>query len=341
MTALGATKYVYFFEEGEQLRDPSDPSSMKNMLGGKGAGLAEMTAAGLPVPSGFTITTQACLEFYEAGGAFPDGLQSQIDAAMRKLEERTGKGFGSVENPLLVSVRSGARVSMPGMMDTILNLGLNDETVATLARLTENDRFAWDAYRRFVMMFSNVVLGIGKEHFEERIDAAKESRGARNDAGLDAAAWRSLVGEFKTIVRERTGREFPQDVGGQLQGAIEAVFGSWNSKRAVDYRRFNKIPDDWGTAVNVMEMVFGNMGEDSGTGVAFTRDPNTGERALFGEYLTNAQGENVVAGIRTPEKIAGSGAAAAEGVRAVSRDRHAARAALSRRARSRIHHRAR
>ncbi|HXO18237.1 MAG TPA: PEP/pyruvate-binding domain-containing protein, partial [Candidatus Dormibacteraeota bacterium] len=226
MTALGATKYVYFFEEGEQLRDPSHPSSMKNMLGGKGAGLAEMTAAGLPVPSGFTITTQACLQFYEAGGAFPDGLQSQIDAAMRKLEERTGKGFGSVENPLLVSVRSGARVSMPGMMDTILNLGLNDETVATLARLTENDRFAWDAYRRFVMMFSNVVLGIGKENFEERIDAAKESRGARNDAGLDAAAWRSLVGEFKTIVRERTGREFPQDVREQLQGAIEAVFGS-------------------------------------------------------------------------------------------------------------------
>jgi pyruvate, orthophosphate dikinase len=304
MTVQTKTKYVYFFEDGEELRAPSDPNSMKNMLGGKGAGLAEMTAAGLPVPSGFTITTQACLQFYEAGGAFPDGLQGQIDAAMGELERRTGKGFGSVENPLLVSVRSGARVSMPGMMDTILNLGLNDETVAGLAKLTKNDRFAWDAYRRFVMMFSNVVLGIGKEHFEEQIEAAKKSRGVRTDAELDAAAWQALVEKFKAIVRERAGREFPQEVHEQLRGAIEAVFGSWNSKRAVDYRRFHKIPDDWGTAVNVMEMVFGNMGEDSGTGVAFTRDPNTGERALFGEYLSNAQGEDVVAGIRTPEKIA-------------------------------------
>jgi pyruvate, orthophosphate dikinase len=304
MTAQTTTKYVYFFEEGEELRVPSDPNAMKNMLGGKGAGLAEMTLAGLPVPSGFTITTQACLQFYEAGGAFPDGLQDQIDGAMRELEKRTGKAFGSVENPLLVSVRSGARVSMPGMMDTILNLGLNDETVAGLARLTKNERFAWDAYRRFVMMFSNVVLGIGKEHFEEEIDAAKKSRGARSDAELDAAAWQELAGRFKSLVRERTGREFPQDVRDQLREAIEAVFDSWNSKRAVDYRRFNKIPDDWGTAVNVMEMVFGNMGEDSGTGVAFTRDPNTGERVLFGEYLSNAQGEDVVAGIRTPQKIA-------------------------------------
>ena len=304
MTAEATTKYVYFFDEGERVRDPSDPSSMKNTLGGKGAGLAEMTAAGLPVPSGFTITTQACLQFYETGGQFPAGLQEQIDVAMRELERRTGKGFGSVENPLLVSVRSGARVSMPGMMDTILNLGLNDRTVESLAKLTANERFAWDAYRRFVMMYANVVLDIGKHRFEEQIDEAKKARGVATDAELDAGAWRELVQRFKAIVLDAAHREFPQDVREQLRGAIEAVFDSWNSKRAVDYRRYNKIPDDWGTAVNVMEMVFGNMGEDSGTGVAFTRDPNTGERALFGEYLTNAQGEDVVAGIRTPEKIA-------------------------------------
>jgi pyruvate,orthophosphate dikinase len=298
------TKYVYFFDEGRAFYNESDPSAMKNMLGGKGAGLAEMTSAGLPVPSGFTITTEACLRFYETGGVFPDGLQEQIDAAMRELETRTGKGFGNVENPLLVSVRSGARVSMPGMMDTILNLGLNDATVESLARLTAKERFAWDAYRRFVMMYANVVLGIGKEHFEEQIEAAKESLGATTDAEIDAGTWKRLVQSFKAIVRERSGKDFPQDVHDQLRGAIEAVFDSWHSKRAVDYRRFNKIPDDWGTAVNIMEMVFGNMGEDSGTGVAFTRNPNTGERALFGEYLTNAQGEDVVAGIRTPEKIA-------------------------------------
>jgi pyruvate, orthophosphate dikinase len=299
-----APKYVYFFEEGEELRVPSDPNSMRNLLGGKGAGLAEMTAAGLPVPAGFTITTLACLQFYEAGGVFPGGLQDQVDGGMRELEARTGKGFGNIANPLLVSVRSGARVSMPGMMDTILNLGLNDETVAGLAKLTGNDRFAWDAYRRFIMMYSNVVLDISKELFEDQIESVKESSGVHDDARLDAAAWQSLVDRFKTIVLEKCGRAFPQDVREQLRGAIEAVFDSWNSKRAIDYRRFNRIPDDWGTAVNVMEMVFGNMGEDSGTGVAFTRDPNTGERVLFGEYLRNAQGEDVVAGIRTPEKIA-------------------------------------
>jgi len=296
------TKYVYFFEEGQLLRPPSG-TSIRDVLGGKGAGLAEMSAAGLPVPSGFTITTDACLRFYEAGRTFPDGLQEQVDTAMRELEERTEKSFGSVENPLLVSVRSGARVSMPGMMDTILNLGLNDETVAGLARLTGNERFAWDAYRRFIMMFSNVVLGIEKERFEELIDAARKSRGAKSDAELDAASWKALSDRFKAVVREQTGREFPQDVREQLRCAIQAVFDSWNSKRAIDYRRYNRIPDDWGTAVTVMEMVFGNMGEDSGTGVAFTRNPNTGERALFGEYLNNAQGEDVVAGIRTPEKI--------------------------------------
>ncbi len=304
MKVDGETRYVYFFDEGESLRSPSDPSALKNILGGKGAGLAEMTAAGLPVPSGFTITTEACLRFYEDDGVWPAGLQEQVDRAMRELERRTGKGFGEVENPLLVSVRSGARVSMPGMMDTILNLGLNDQTVGSLAKLTANERFSWDAYRRFITMYSSVVLGIGKEHFEEQLDAKKTALGVKSDAEVDAAAWKVLVDRYKAIVRERSGREFPQDVREQLKGAIDAVFDSWNSKRAVDYRRFNKIPDDWGTAVNVMEMVFGNMGDDSGTGVAFTRNPNTGERALFGEYLTNAQGEDVVAGIRTPEKIA-------------------------------------
>jgi pyruvate,orthophosphate dikinase len=297
------TKFVYFFDESSAFASDRDPKAARNLLGGKGAGLAEMTAAGLPVPSGFTITTEACLRFYDAGRAYPQGLQEQVDVAMRELEKRTGKRFGVAENPLLVSVRSGARVSMPGMMDTILNLGLNDDTVAGLARLTNNERFAWDAYRRFIMMFSNVVLGIGKSRFEELIDAARTSLRVRTDAEIDAASWKALVDRFKEIVREH-GKEFPQDVHTQLYGAIQAVFDSWHSKRAVDYRRFNKIPDDWGTAVNVMEMVFGNMGDDSGTGVAFTRDPNTGERKLFGEYLTNAQGEDVVAGIRTPEKIA-------------------------------------
>jgi pyruvate, orthophosphate dikinase len=297
------TKFVYFFDEGKALRDSEGPAFMRNLLGGKGAGLAEMTSAGLPVPSGFTITTDACLRFYEAGGTFPEGLDEQIERAMRELEKRTGKDFGSVNNPLLVSVRSGARVSMPGMMDTILNLGLNDRTVEVLARLSGDERFAWDAYRRFIMMFSTVVLGIPKERFDEPIESVRKSLGVESDPQIDAASWKKLVERFKTIVREG-GREFPQDAPEQLKLAVQAVFDSWNSKRAVDYRRFNKIPDDWGTAVTVMEMVFGNMGEDSGTGVAFTRNPNTGERALFGEYLRNAQGEDVVAGTRTPEKIA-------------------------------------
>jgi pyruvate,orthophosphate dikinase len=297
MTTRTATaKYVFFFDEGN--------ASMGDLLGGKGAGLAEMTSAGLPVPSGFTISTEACLAFYESERHFPEGLPEQIGSAMRELEKRTGKGFGSVENPLLVSVRSGARVSMPGMMDTILNLGLNDQTVETLAALTNNPRFAWDAYRRFIAMFSNVVLDVGKEHFDERLDDLKASLGVKNDPQVDAESWKKLVAEFKEIVRERSGREFPQDVREQLDLAIGAVFDSWNCKRAIDYRRFNRIPDDWGTAVTVMEMVFGNLGDDSGTGVAFTRDPNTGEALLFGEYLRNAQGEDVVAGIRTPEKIA-------------------------------------
>ncbi len=295
-TRAAAAKYVFFFDEGK--------ASMKNLLGGKGAGLAEMTSAGLPVPSGFTISTEACLAFYDCGRRYPEGLSEQIDFAMRELEKRTGKEFGSVEHPLLVSVRSGARVSMPGMMDTILNLGLNDRTVETLAALTNNPRFAWDAYRRFITMFSSVVLGVTKDHFEERLDDLKASLGVKNDPQIDAESWKKLVEQFKRIVLEAAGREFPQDVREQLDLAIGAVFDSWHSKRAVDYRRFNRIPDDWGTAVTVMEMVFGNLGDDSGTGVAFTRDPNTGEAVLFGEYLRNAQGEDVVAGIRTPEKIA-------------------------------------
>jgi len=292
---LITTKRLYFFEEGS--------GEMKELLGGKGAGLAEMTRAGMPVPPGFTITTQACLDYYKLGRRFPDGLDDEIKSAMRELEKRTGKGFGSPDNPLLISVRSGARVSMPGMMDTILNLGLNDETVVSLARLTENPRFAWDAYRRFVAMFASVVLGVEKDRFEHVIAEEKRAVGVSSDPELDAAAWQRIVAKNKEIVRSATAKDFPQDVGAQLQLAVRAVFDSWNSKRAIDYRRFNKISDDWGTAVNVVTMVFGNMGDDSGTGVAFTRDPNTGEKKLFGEYLRNAQGEDVVAGIRTPVPI--------------------------------------
>jgi pyruvate,orthophosphate dikinase len=294
-TPASLEKPIWFFEEGS--------GQMKELLGGKGAGLAEMTRAGLPVPPGFTITTQTCLQYYALGRRNPSGLEQAVAAAMAELERRTGKRFGDPANPLLVSVRSGARVSMPGMMDTILNLGLNDKTVLGLSELTGNDRFAWDAYRRFIMMFGDVVLGVKKEHFEERIDEAKERLGVTTDPEIDAQTWRELAGTFKGIIEEQTGREFPQEVHEQLDLAIHAVFDSWNSKRAIDYRRFNKIPDDWGTAVSIVSMVFGNMGDDSGTGVAFTRNPNTGEKQLFGEYLRNAQGEDVVAGIRTPEKI--------------------------------------
>ena len=290
-----ASKRLYFFDQAS--------GSMRDLLGGKGAGLAEMTSAGLPVPDGFTVTTEMCLAYYAAGRKFPEGLDADVRAAMRELESRTGKRFGLGTNPLLVSVRSGARVSMPGMMDTILNLGLNDETVGALATLTNNERFAWDAYRRFIVMFSSVVLDIDKEHFDRVVDAAKTRAGVKNDPDLGADVWRGVVEEFKTIVRERARRPFPQNVEEQLDLAIKAVFDSWHSKRATDYRRFNKMLDDWGTAVSVVSMVFGNMGDDSGTGVAFTRDPNTGEKLLFGEYLRNAQGEDVVAGIRTPEPI--------------------------------------
>ena len=288
-------KPLYFFEEGR--------SGMINLLGGKGAGLAEMTRAGLPVPAGFTITTTCCLEYYRLGKKFPPALKAEIANAVHELERRAGKTFGAGPNPLLVSVRSGARVSMPGMMDTILNLGLNDRTVGALAELSENPRFAWDAYRRFVMMFGDIVMGVEKDRFEAIISTAKQRLGVSGDPDIDAKTWQIIVSDFKILIEKETGRPFPQDVHEQLDAAVEAVFNSWHSKRAIEYRRFHKISDEWGTAVSVVAMVFGNMGEDSGTGVAFTRDPNTGEARLYGEYLQNAQGEDVVAGIRTPQKL--------------------------------------
>ena len=288
-------KLIYTFAEGN--------ASMRSTLGGKGAGLAEMTNAGLPVPPGFTITTQACNAYYEAGKEMPAGLWDDVVAHMKELEQQTGKGFGDPENPLLVSVRSGAAFSMPGMMDTVLNLGLNPDTVQGLIRLTGNDRFAWDAWRRFVAMFGRIVLDLRAEDFDEPFEELKHSVKAKLDTNLTSDQLRDIGNRFAEIVKEKTGEEFPTDPYRQLELAVRAVFDSWFGKRAHDYREFNKIPHDLGTAVNVVTMVFGNMGDDSGTGVAFTRDPNTGERALFGEYLTNAQGEDVVAGVRTPDKI--------------------------------------
>jgi pyruvate, orthophosphate dikinase len=288
-------KLIYTFAEGN--------ASMRATLGGKGAGLAEMTNAGLPVPPGFTITTEACNAYYAAGKELPPGLWDDVVAHMHALEEQTGKGFGDPANPLLVSVRSGAAFSMPGMMDTVLNLGLNPETVQGLIALTGNERFAWDAWRRFVAMFGRIVLDLKAEDFDEPFEALKHEVGAMLDTDLTAEQLREIGNRFAEIVKEKTGEEFPTDPYRQLELAVRAVFDSWFGKRAHDYREFNKIPHDLGTAVNVVTMVFGNMGDDSGTGVAFTRDPNTGEKALYGEYLTNAQGEDVVAGVRTPAKI--------------------------------------
>jgi pyruvate,orthophosphate dikinase len=276
---------------------------MRDLLGGKGAGVAEMTNAGLPVPPGFTITTEACNAYYEAGKHFPPGMWEQALEALKIVEQQTGKGFGKKENPLLVSVRSGAKFSMPGMMDTVLNLGLNDETVQGLVQLTGDERFAYDAYRRFIQMFSKIVLDTDPKDFERVIDEYKERAGVSTDAEIPAADLKKMVSEFKQIAERQSGQPFPTDVYQQLSKAIEAVFSSWNNKRAIDYRNFNKIPHDLGTAVNVQSMVFGNMGNDSGTGVAFTRNPSTGEKKLYGEYLLNAQGEDVVAGIRTPSPI--------------------------------------
>jgi len=291
-------KYVYFFGGGKA----EGSKEMKNLLGGKGANLHEMTNLGIPVPPGFTISTEACVHYFKTG-RYPEGLKQQVEEAVRRLEELTGKKFGSTENPLLVSVRSGARVSMPGMMDTILNLGLNDDAVKGLAKRTGDERFAYDSYRRFIQMFGEIVMGIPHRVFEELLDKKKKGKGVNLDYELDADALKELVEEYKAKVRELTGKEFPQNPQEQLWMAIEAVFKSWNNKRAIEYRKLHRIPDDWGTAVNVQTMVFGNMGFDSATGVAFTRDPSTGEKVLYGEYLPNAQGEDVVAGIRTPKPI--------------------------------------
>ncbi len=288
-------KYVYSFQEGNK--------DMRNLLGGKGANLAEMTSIGLPVPQGFTITTEACTKYYEDGKEINDEIQAQINEYVLKLEEETGKKFGDKENPLLVSVRSGARASMPGMMDTILNLGLNEEVVNVLAEKSNNPRWAWDCYRRFIQMYSDVVMEVGKKYFEQLIDKMKEKKGVTQDIELDANDLKELAQQFKEEYKSKIGKDFPTDPKEQLMGAIKAVFRSWDNPRANVYRRDNDIPYSWGTAVNVQSMAFGNMGDDCGTGVAFTRDPATGEKGLFGEFLTNAQGEDVVAGVRTPMKI--------------------------------------
>src|SRR5262245_48019740 len=288
-------KWVYLFSEGN--------AKMRDLLGGKGAGVAEMTNAGLPVPPGFTITTEACNEYYRDGKHFPAGMWEQALAALQVVEEQAGKAFGDPQNPLLVSVRSGAKFSMPGMMDTVLNLGLTDETLPGLIAKSGDERFCYDAYRRFVQMLSKIVLDARADAFEHKLAEYRQQAGAATDAEIPGEALKRMVEDFKQIARDASGRPFPEDPYEQLRLAIEAVFASWNNKRAIDYRNFNKIPHDLGTAVNVQSMVFGNMGNDSGTGVAFTRDPSTGEEQLYGEYLLNAQGEDVVAGIRTPSKI--------------------------------------
>ena len=290
-----ARKWVYLFKEGD--------AGMRELLGGKGANLAEMTKIGLPVPQGFTITTEACTQYYEDGKKINDEIREQIDAHIRKMEEITGKKFGDHENPLLVSVRSGARASMPGMMDTILNLGLNEEVVRVLAEKSNNPRWAWDCYRRFIQMYSDVVMEVGKKYFEELIDEMKAKKGVTQDVDLTAEDLHELAEQFKAEYKSKIGSDFPSDPKEQLYGAIMAVFRSWDNPRANVYRRDNDIPYSWGTAVNVQSMAFGNMGDDCGTGVAFTRDPGTGAKGLFGEFLTNAQGEDVVAGVRTPMHI--------------------------------------
>ncbi len=288
-------KYLYLFSEGN--------GTMKELLGGKGANLAEMTSLGMPVPQGFTISTEACTQYYADGERINDEIQAQIMEYITKMEEITGKKFGDLENPLLVSVRSGARASMPGMMDTILNLGLNDEVVEAFAKKTNNPRFAYDSYRRFIQMYSDVVMEVGKKYFEQLIDEMKEKKGVKLDTELTAEDLKELANQFKAEYKAKIGKDFPSDPKEQLMGAVKAVFRSWDNPRAIYYRRMNDIPGSWGTAVNVQSMVFGNMGDTSGTGVAFTRNPATGEKKLFGEFLMNAQGEDVVAGVRTPQTI--------------------------------------
>ncbi|PWM23717.1 MAG: pyruvate, phosphate dikinase, partial [Oscillospiraceae bacterium] len=288
-------KFVYLFSEGN--------GKMRELLGGKGANLAEMTILGMPVPQGFTITTEACTQYYEDGETINDEIQAQIMEYIAKMEEITGKKFGDLENPLLVSVRSGARASMPGMMDTILNLGLNEQVVEVIAKKSGNPRWAYDCYRRFIQMYSDVVMEVGKKYFEELIDKMKEARGVTQDVELTADDLKELASQFKAEYKSKIGSDFPSDPKEQLMGAVKAVFRSWNNPRAIVYRRMNDIPGSWGTAVNVQSMAFGNMGDDCGTGVAFTRNPATGEKKLMGEFLTNAQGEDVVAGVRTPMPI--------------------------------------
>jgi len=296
------TKWVYSFGAGHN----EGQASIRNLLGGKGANLAEMASIGLPVPPGFTITTEVCTAFYDNGRAYPAELRGQVDAALALVEKAVGLTFGDPRNPLLVSVRSGARVSMPGMMDTVLNLGLNDTTVAALAISSKDPRFAWDSYRRFIQMYGSVVLGVDHHQFEEVIEHAKLETGVIEDTALTPEDWQRVVAAYKALVEEETGKPFPQDPHEQLWGAIGAVFGSWENARANTYRRLHDIPANWGTAVNVQAMVFGNMGEDCATGVCFTRDPSTGENMFYGEYLVNAQGEDVVAGIRTPQPLSAS-----------------------------------
>jgi pyruvate,orthophosphate dikinase len=293
------TKYVYRFGGGAN----DGGAGNKNLLGGKGANLDGMASIGLPVPPGFTISTEMCTRYYQDGEVFPDSLKAEVAEGLAHIESITGKRFGDAADPLLVSVRSGARVSMPGMMDTVLNLGLNDETVQGLAAVSGDERFAWDSYRRFVQMYSDVVLGLDHDAFEEALEIMKEDNGFFSDTEMEAKHWKALVGEYKALVEEQWGKPFPQDVNDQLWGAISAVFGSWQSERAKVYRRLNDIPSEWGTAVNVQAMVFGNMGDTSATGVAFTRNPSTGENLYYGEFLINAQGEDVVAGIRTPQYL--------------------------------------
>ena len=294
------TKWVYFFGDGKTDGQQQD----RNLVGGKGANLAEMVHLGIPVPSGFTITTEACTAFYTNGEKWVDGLEEQITENIARIEKSMGAALGDQENPLLVSVRSGARVSMPGMMDTVLNLGLNDQTVEALAQKSGNPRFAWDSYRRFIQMYGDVVMGIDHDLFEEALAMERTKYGVKQDNELSVEALKDLVADYKQIVQKSAGRLFPNEPFEQLRGAIDAVFRSWNGARAIRYRQINHIPHEWGTAVNVQAMVYGNMGEDSGTGVAFTRDPSTGENVFYGEYLMNAQGEDVVAGIRTPHPIA-------------------------------------
>ncbi|MCA1974155.1 MAG: pyruvate, phosphate dikinase, partial [Caenispirillum sp.] len=293
------TQWVYTFGDGKA----EGRADMKNLLGGKGANLAEMSSLGVPVPAGFTITTEVCTYYYANGETYPADLKDQVAAGVAQLEKIMGAGFGDRKNPLLVSVRSGARASMPGMMDTVLNLGLNDETVQGLIEQSGDPRFAYDSYRRFIQMYGDVVLGVEHHHFEELLQDLKDDRGVDLDTHLNADDWKELVGRFKAKVHEELGRPFPEDPQEQLWGAIGAVFGSWMNQRAITYRRLHDIPAEWGTAVNVQAMVFGNMGDDCATGVCFTRDPSTGENVFYGEYLVNAQGEDVVAGIRTPQHL--------------------------------------